>query len=376
MRGVVLAVIALTGAMSLVACAKDAGRRGSVGGQAAACKLADKPELIPGLIATTTATGERIDGSHLRVGLAFDVGGRGDESFNDAAAAGIDRAKEELGITDVREVTASHQESEDVKQSRLRQLAQDGFNPIIAVGFSYADSLEAVAPEFPNVRFALVDATVEGAPNVTPLLFSEEQGSFLVGVAAAYKSRNCHVGFVGGVETPLIQKFEAGFLQGAKAAAPDIRVDVKYLTSAGDFSGFNDPEKATHSTRGLLDRGADVIYQAAGGSGKGVFAAVDDADGAMAIGVDSDQYKQKNLAAYRDVIITSMLKRVDVGVVDFLRAVAKNDLSAMPDVLNLKENGVDYATSGGKLDDIEDVLEAYKSQIIAGNIEVRDRPGA
>ena len=177
------------------------------------------------------------------MGLAYDIGGRGDASFNDSAAAGLDKAKADFGIAEVKELTAAPNEPEDAKQTRLRQLASEGYSPIIGVGFAYAESLKVVAPEFPNVKFAIVDGAVEGAANVTPLLFAEEQGSFLAGVIAAYKSKSCHVGFVGGVEIPLIQKFDAGFAQGAKTAAPDIKIEKKYLTPAGDFTGFQDPAK-------------------------------------------------------------------------------------------------------------------------------------
>ncbi|MFB9904663.1 BMP family lipoprotein [Allokutzneria oryzae] len=376
MRGTVLAAVAVTAALTLAGCAKDSGAP-SGGGTAAGspCKLAPKP---PAAAAGTSGskTPEKADGSALKVGLAFDIGGRGDASFNDSAAAGVDKAITDLGVKkeNVKELSAGPNESEDAKQTRLRQLASDGVNPIIAVGFAYADALKAVAPQFPNTKFAIVDASVEGAPNVTPLVFAEEQGSFLAGVIAAYKTQKCNVAFVGGVETPLIQKFEAGYYQGAKAAAPDIKLDKKYLTPAGDFTGFQDPSKGNAAANGLIDRGADVLYHAAGASGKGVFSAAK-AKGVMAIGVDSDQYNQKTVEQERDVIISSMLKRVDVAVFDYLLAVAKNDLAALPKVFDLKVDGVGYSTSGGKIDsELQAVLEGYKAQIIAGQIKVSDKP--
>ncbi|SHG50161.1 nucleoside-binding protein [Streptoalloteichus hindustanus] len=378
MRGVALTAIALTGALSLVGCAKDTGGGKSPSGGTAAgqgCKLSPKPD-VPATAATSSTTPEKVDGSALKVGLAFDIGGRGDASFNDAAVSGLDRARAEFGIKpeNVKEVTASPNEDEAAKQTRLRQLAQDGFNPVIGVGFAYAEALKAVAPQFPNTRFAIVDATVEGAPNVTPLVFAEEQASFLVGVAAAYKSKTCRVGFVGGVETPLIQKFEAGFVQGAKAAAPDIKIEKKYLTRAGDFTGFQDPEKGNQAARGQIDAGADVLYHAAGASGKGVFSAAKSGN-ALAIGVDSDQAKQPNLADVKDVIITSMLKRVDVAVFDLVRAVARNEVATLPKTFDLKVDAVGYSTTGGKVDDIKDVLDAYKAQIVTEKIKVSDKPG-
>ncbi|WP_016698113.1 BMP family lipoprotein [Actinoalloteichus spitiensis] len=375
-RGAALA-IALTGVLAVVGCAKDGGGtstsgEGAGGEGAAGCQLADPPPAPDEVEVSTPETAD-VDGSELRVGLAYDIGGRGDASFNDAAAAGLDRAEEEFGLGDVRELTAEANESEDAKVSRLRQLADEGFSPIIGVGFAYADAFETVAADYPDTDFALVDAAVEDADNITPLLFAEHEGSFLAGVAAAYKSDNCHVGFVGGVETPLIQKFEAGFLEGARAAAPDIQIENTYLTPAGDITGFQDPAKGNEATRAQIDAGADVVYHAAGASGKGVFEAAKAGD-ALAIGVDSDQYNQETVAESKDVIITSMLKRVDVAVFNYLAAVAEDDLTDFPEVFDLSVDGVDYSTSGGMVDDIADVLDGYKAQIIAGDIEVPSSP--
>ena len=199
-----------------------------------------------------------------------------------------------------KELAAAANESEDAAATRLRQLVSEGYNPIIAVGFKYATALETVAAEAPQTQFAIVDDSSVELPNVKPLVFAEEQGSFLVGAAAALKTQTCKIGFVGGVEQPLIQKFQAGYVQGAKAVAPDVQVDVKYLSPAGDFSGFNDAAKGQVVASGQLDAGADVIYHAAGASGQGVFQAVKAAN-KMAIGVDSDQY---NVPAYADVQAT------------------------------------------------------------------------
>ena len=174
-------------------------------------------------------------------------------------------------------------------------------------------------------------------------MFAEEQGSFLVGAAAALKTTACKIGFVGGVETPLIQKFEAGYEAGAKAVAPSIQIDAKYLTPAGDFTGFNDPAKATEVARGQLDGGADIVYHASGASGKGVFEAVSAANTAQApkwaIGVDSDQAKTATRPT-NERILTSMLKRVDVAVYDYINASAAGDLTTLPKVFDLKVDGV------------------------------------
>ncbi|WNV92186.1 BMP family ABC transporter substrate-binding protein [Umezawaea sp. Da 62-37] len=363
--------------MAVSACAKDTGggAAGSTAATGTACEFATPPSA-PATSDTTAVDGGKVDGSALKIGLAYDIGGRGDASFNDLAAAGFDRTIQDMGVKkeNTRELSAAPNEDEAVKQGRLRQLASEGFNPIVGVGFAYTEALKVVAPEFPDVRFGLVDSAVEGAPNVTPLVFAEQEGSFLAGVVAAYQSKACHVGFVGGVDIPLIQKFEAGYAQGAKAAAPKIRVEKKYITPAGDFTGFQDPAKGQEIAKGLIETGADVLYPAAGASGIGVFSAVKQA-GVLAIGCDADQYNQPTLADSRNVIVASSLKRVDVAVYDFFRAAAKNDLASLPKVFDLKVDGVGYATSGGRIDaKLQGILEGYRAQIVEGRIKVSDKP--
>ncbi|MEU7479484.1 BMP family ABC transporter substrate-binding protein [Lentzea sp. NPDC042327] len=377
MRGVAVAAIALTSVMTMAACAKDSGggSNNSSAGTGAACEFAAAPPA-PTTSNTSAANGAKVDASALKIGLAYDIGGRGDASFNDSAAAGLDKAISDMGVKkeNTRELSAAPNEDESAKQTRLRQLAAEGFSPIIGVGFAYAESMKLVAAEFPNVKFSLVDGSVDGAANVTPLLFAEQEGSFLAGVIAAYQSKKCHVGFVGGVEIPLIQKFEAGYFQGAQTAAPKIKVEKKYITPAGDFTGFQDAPKGQEAAKGQIDKGADVIYQAAGASGKGIFSAAKQA-GVLAIGVDSDQYNQATVADTKDVIVSSMLKRVDVAVYDYIAAVAKNDLASLPKVFDLKVDGVGYATTGGKIDaKLQGILEGYKAQIIEGKITVKDKP--
>jgi basic membrane protein A len=361
-----------------VGCARDTGTTQPAGGggtNAGACARNSAPPAPAGGAASAAPAQPNADASGLKVGVAFDIGGRGDASFNDAAGAGLDRAISQLGLAkaNTKELTAGPNESEDAAATRLRQLVSDGYNPIIAVGFKYATALKTVATESPNTKFAIVDDSSVDLPNVTPLVFAEEQGSFLVGVAAALKTQTCKIGFVGGVEQPLIQKFQAGYVQGAKAVAPNIQVDVDYLTPAGDFTGFSDPAKGQVVATGQLDNGADVIYHAAGASGQGVFQAVK-AAGKSAIGVDSDQYNIPGLADVKDVIITSMLKRVDVAVFDYINAAAAGNLSTLPKTFDLKVDGVGYATSGGKVDDIAAQLDAYKAAIISGAIKVGTAP--
>ncbi|MET9225853.1 BMP family ABC transporter substrate-binding protein [Lentzea sp. NPDC003310] len=373
MRGTAVAAIALTSLMVVSACAKDSGGGTQPAASGGGCEFSTPP-TAPATSSTTAASGDKVDGSALKIGLAYDIGGRGDASFNDLAAAGFDQAIKDMGVKkeNTRELSAAPNEDESAKQTRLRQLASEGFNPIVGVGFAYTESLKVVAPEFPNVKFGLVDSAVEGAANVTPLVFAEHEGAFLAGVVAAYQSKKCHVGFVGGVDIPLIQKFEAGYNQGAKAAAPKVQIDKKYITPAGDFTGFQDPPKGQEAAKGLIDKGADVVYPAAGASGIGVFAAVKQA-GVLAIGCDADQYNQPAVAANRDVIVASSLKRVDVAVYDFFHAAAKNDLASLPKVFDLKSNGMGYATSGGKIDaKLQGILEGYKQQIVEGKIKVAD----
>jgi basic membrane protein A len=305
--------------------------------------------------------------SELKVGMAYDVGGRGDQSFNDAAAAGLDKAKSELGVQ-AQEAEAKQGEPESAREERLRVLAQAGYNPVIAVGFAYAGSLAKVAKEFPDTKFAIVDSTDASGDNITNLVFAENEGSFLVGAAAALKSKTGNVGFVGGVQVPLIKKFEVGYIAGAKAVNPAIKVQVKYLTQPPDFSGFGDPAKGKTAAEGMFDQGADVVYHAAGGSGGGVFEAAKE-KGGLAIGVDSDQYNTA-APAVKDVILTSMLKKVDVAVFNFIKENNDNAFKAGPEVFDLKANGVDYSTSGGKVDDIKSKLDDYKQQIIDGKITV------
>lgn len=305
-----------------------------------------------------------------KVGMAFDVGGRGDQSFNDSAAKGLDKAACDLGFT-VKTAEAQDNEAESAREGRLQQLVDAGFNPVIAVGFAYSASVKKVADANPDVNFAIVDDPVEGK-NIANLLFAEEQGSFLVGAAAALKSEAGNIGFVGGVEVPLIKKFEAGYIAGAKAVNPDIKIQSRYLTQPPDFSGFGDPAKGKTTAEGMFDGGADIVYQAAGGSGGGVFEAAQ-AVGKKAIGVDSDQALTAD-DSVKDVIMTSMLKNIDVAVFNFLKAVDDGNIPTGPTTFDLKVDGVGYSTTGGQVDDIKEKLDEYKQQIIDGTITVPTAP--
>ncbi|MEU6038754.1 BMP family ABC transporter substrate-binding protein [Actinomadura sp. NPDC047616] len=304
----------------------------------------------------------------VKVGLAYDIGGRGDKSFNDAAYAGLQKVQSTLNL-EVKDIEATKGESDNDKVQRLELLAKSGYNPVIAVGFAYAGPLGKVAKNHPNTKFAIVDDSSVTGPNVTNLVFAEEQGSFLVGAAAALKSKTGRIGFIGGVDTPLIKKFEAGYTAGAKKAKPDIKIDVKYISRGTDFSGFSDPAKGKTVAEGQYDGGADVIYHAAGLSGVGLFQAAA-AKQKYAIGVDSDQYQNAE-AAQKPLIITSMLKRVDTAVFDFVKAAGEGTAKAGPITFDLKNDGVGYSTANAaEIKDVQAKLDEFKQQIVSGAITV------
>lgn len=315
-------------------------------------------------------------GAGQRVGLVFDIGGRGDKSFNDSAAAGLDKAKSDFGITTK---DLSPAQGGQNREELLRLLTTDGFPLVFAIGFAFADGVKAVATDNPNTKYAIVDSVVD-LPNVASLTFAEEQGSFLVGAAAALKSTAKHIGFVGGVDTPLIKKFEAGFVAGAKKINPSITVDVKYLTEPPDFSGFSDPAKGNAAAKGMYDAGADVVYHAAGGSGTGVFQAAKDKSAGgthvWAIGVDSDQFNSIGDPSLQPFILTSMEKHVNVAVYETIKDFVNGNLKVGNRVFDLKNDGVGFSTSGGFIDDIKSQLDDLKQQIIDGKITVPTKPAA
>ncbi|MBP2704755.1 BMP family ABC transporter substrate-binding protein [Microbispora sp. RL4-1S] len=321
-----------------------------------------------GRVPGTGATIETDYAKSLRVGLAYDIGGRGDQSFNDAAADGLDEVRRSLGLLQIKEFEAQPGEPLSSKQQRLQTLAENGYSPVIAVGYAYSDAVRTVAPRYPHTKFAIIDDRAASGPNVANLLFAEEQGSFLVGAAAAMKSKTGDVGFVGGVQSPLIKKFEAGYRQGVKYMNPKAKVRVAYLTRPPDLTGFDNPAKARQAAKAMYDGGADVVYQAAGASGAGVFQAAKDA-GRWAIGVDSDQAKTAD-PAVRDLILTSMIKRVDVAVYDYIAALMDGTVASGPSVYDLKLGGVDYSSTGGHIKDIQPKLEQLKQEIIIGKIKV------
>ncbi|MEW2270829.1 BMP family ABC transporter substrate-binding protein [Streptomyces sp. SID685] len=308
----------------------------------------------------------------IKIGLAYDVGGRGDRSFNDSAARGADKAEKQFGGS-IKELTAKTSDTPADRVQRLTDLAQAGYSPIIAVGYTYAPAVQQVAKQFPKTSFGLIDSVVDGK-NVNSITFTEEQGSYLAGVAAALKTKKDHVGFIGGVDSPLIKKFQAGYVQGVHDTNAKIKVDVQYLSHGTDTSGFSSPDKGQQAAQGMLDNGADVVYSAAGSSGTGAIEAVNGVKGAWAIGVDSDQYNIPGLAKYKSSILTSVVKNVDVGVFDFIQSVKNGKPLAGNNVYSLAKGGVSLATSGGYLKDIQPKLDAAKQKIVDGKIKVKTTP--
>ena len=318
---------------------------------------------------TTAPVVDPCEGSELKLGIAFDTGGRGDGTFNDSAARGGEQAAAELCYV-VSELEAT---TDDDRKPNLEALVAAGNNPVIAVGFAFGGALEEVAAANPNVTFGWVDGYLD-LPNVKTLGFSEQEGSFLVGAAAALKSTTGTIGFIGGQEIDLIKRFEAGYIAGAKAVNPAIKVESKYLGAAGDNAAWGSPDKAKEIALSWFKKGADIIYTAAGGSGAGTIdAAVESGAGKWAIGVDSDQYLTAT-PEQQAHILTSMLKRVDVSVFLAAKAVKEGDLSGGFKIFDLKSDGVGYSTSGGFLDDVADQLEAFKAKIVSGEIVVPTKP--
>ena len=308
------------------------------------------------------------DGAGVEVGLVFDIGGKDDKSFNEAAYNGLVAAEENMGVTGT-ELEPNDDGSN--REALLRQLADDGAGLVIGVGFNFAEVMPVVAQDYPDTSFAIIDSVVE-EPNVASLVFAEEQGSFLVGAAAALKSQTGHIGFIGGQEIDLIKKFEAGYTAGAKYVNPDIIVDVQYLGPAGDDTAWGSPDEAKQIANGWYADGADVIYTAAGGSGQGTIEAAVESD-AWAIGVDSDQYLTAT-PEQQAHILTSMLKRVDVAVFETIKAAQAGTLEGGFALYDLARDGVGYSTSGGYLDDVKAQLDDIKAKIIAGEIVVPTAP--
>jgi len=358
--------IAITATLGFVAaaCGSD-----DDNGDAAETTEAEAPETTEADAPETTEA-DTPDGDG-DIGLLFDITGRGDRSFNDAAAAGLDRAVAEFGLIG----NESTPTGDGDRAERLQGLLDQGNELVIGVGFLWEGALTDGATANPDQNFAIIDSVID-LPNVASLVFAEQEGSFLVGVAAALKSETGIVGFIGGVENDLIKRFEAGFAAGAREVNPDIEVLVSYISQPPDFSGFNDPARGKEIAAGMYEAGADIVYSAAGGSGLGAFEAAREAGepgDVWAIGVDSDQYELvgDDLKPY---ILTSMLKKVDVAVFETIASLVDGQFTGGVVVFDAESGGVGYSTSGGFVDDIAPELDAYVAAIAAGEIEVPSAP--
>lgn len=330
---------------------------------------------------TSTSTADVCKGStgEPKVGVAYDVGGRGDQSFNDSAYRGLEKAVKDLGASCI-EAKATTSDNDSIREQRLQTLADQGYNPIIAVGFLYSPAAAKVAKENPNVSFAVIDGysttIAPKAKNLSDLIFAENEGSYLVGVAAALKTESKHVGFIGGVHGDLIKKFEAGYVAGVKSVDPKIKIDIQYLTEDPNdpATGFENPAGGKQAAEAMYQGGADVVYHAAGKSGLGLFeAAVAAGDGKWAIGVDSDQYLTA-AANQKPHILTSMLKRIDTAVFEYIKAFQDDSVQSGFVLYDLKVDGVGYSTSGGFVDDVKTEIDAAAEKIKSGEVKVPEKP--
>ncbi len=322
--------------------------------------------------------------SDIRVGIAFDIGGLGDKSFNDAADAGRQQAVDDGLVCEDNVVTNEANSTGSDRDQNVQALADAGFDLVIGVGFAFSPGINTIAPDYPDTNFMIVDGfatcgtacgltnDADAIPNVADYTFKEQEGSFLVGAAAAIKCECDTIGFLGGQQgTGLIEKFEAGYEAGAQAVNPNIEILVEYI--GDDTTAFNDPVKGEALSTKMYDDGAEIIYHAAGASGAGLFNAAVQAN-KLAIGVDSDQYLTAS-PEQQPLIYTSMLKRVDTAVYNAVQAVGDGSFGGSQ-VFGLAEDGLDYSKSNTEemTDDIIAQLDDYKQQIIDGEITVPEAP--
>ncbi len=315
------------------------------------------------ILAVVGAAGTAQAQTAIKPAVVYSTGGKFDKSFNEGVAQGAGKFKAESKL----DVAEFEPQNETQFEQAHRRFAQRGQDPIIAVGFSQAVALEKVAKEFPKIRFTIIDSKVDLA-NVQSVLFKEQEGSFLVGVLAALASQTGKVGFVGGMDIPLIRRFACGYVQGARYANPKIEV-IQNMTGTTP-AAWNDPGRGAELAKGQFDRGVDVIYAAAGGTGIGVLQAAKDR-GKLGIGVDSNQNH-----LHPGTMLTSMVKRVDLVAYQSFQAAKAGTWKPGLQVLGLKEGGVDWA-----LDQYNDKLvtppmrrqmDTVKAGIISGSIKVHD----
>ncbi|MER5225094.1 BMP family lipoprotein [Streptomyces flaveus] len=320
---------------------------------------------------TSTSASSEADGNQ-GLAIAYDVGGKGDQSFNDAAYTGLEQAEKEFGY-ETTDVEPTEGETDADKTQRLTSLAKQGYNPVVGVGYAYATAVKEAAEKYPDTTFGIVDdATIE-AKNVADLVFSEEQASYLAGVAAAKSTKTNTVGFVGGVDIPLIHKFEAGYKQGVADTNPKVKVLSQYLTQTAEEGGFASPDKGKTAAESQIEKKADVVYQAAGLSGQGVIEAAA-ANKVWAIGVDSDQYKQEALAKYKNHILTSATKDVAKAVYNLAKSVEDGKPETGIVRGDLKAGQVGLADSNPEFKnntELQEAITTAKEKIISGEIKVK-----
>ena len=294
--------------------------------------------------------------------IVFDIGGKFDKSFNESMFNGAEKFKKDTG-TAYGEFEIAN---EAQREQAIRNFADKGYSPIIAAGFAQAEAVGKVSKDYPDLKFAIIDAVVDG-PNVESIVFKEHEGSYLVGVLAAEASKTGKVGFVGGMDIPLIHKFACGYVQGVKADKKDATVFQNMTGDTG--AAWNDPVKGGEITKGQIAKGADVVYAAAGATGIGVLQAAADA-GKLSIGVDANQNY-----LHPGKVLTSMVKHVDVAVYNIMK---DGDKGFQPGVhaLGLKEGGVDYAMDDNNKPLVSDAMkakvEAAKADIISGKTQIHD----
>ena len=299
----------------------------------------------------------------IKPAVVFDMGGKFDKSFNEGIYNGVEKFREETGM----EYGEFEVTNEAQREQALRNFARRGYNPIIAVGFGQAPALDKVAAEFPHTSFSIIDMVVD-QPNVQSIVFKEHEGSFLVGMIAALASETGKVGFVGGMDIPLIRRFACGYEQGVMYVNPDAQV---YQNMTGTTpAAWNDPVKGAELAKSQFDRGADIVFAAAGGTGLGVLQAAAD-DGKLSIGVDSNQNY-----LHPGSVLTSMLKRVDVAAYEVFKTAMEHTWAAGIKDLGLAEDGVGWALDehnrGLVTDEMAAQVEAARAAIVAGEMSVHD----
>lgn len=314
-------------------------------------------------LALACAAGTLVHAADPNPALIYDLGGKFDRSFNQASYDGAERFKAETGIG----YEEFELQNDAQREQALRRFAERGNNPIIVTGFSYATAIDTVAPEFPDTSFVIIDEEVD-QPNVRSVKFGEHEGSYLVGLLAAMASKTGKVGFVGGMDIPLIQKFACGYVQGVKATNPDAEVFQNMTGTTG--AAWNDPVRGGELAKSQMDQGADVVYHAAGGTGVGVLQAVADA-GKLGIGVDSNQDY-----LHPGNVLTSMLKRVDLATYNAMMDVKDGKFTPGLQVLGLAQDGVGYSIDeyNEKLitPEMRAAADAAREKIISGEIVVHD----